>query len=124
MVNNLLRSTGRRRGACRTTALRRLPRITIQQYHKTVLALSRSRLLSSAYQPDLRCLLASEHFLDGLARVALRSFEGSTKRTVPDQLGGDTKGTGDTEQNGVELHLVQAIMRKDVSVSFLTIVQQ
>ena len=42
-------------------------------------------------------LLAREHLLDRLARVALGSFERSAKGTVPDQLGGDTKGTGDTE---------------------------
>ena len=66
-------------------------------------------------------LLAREHLLDRLARVTLRSFERSAKGTIPDQLGSDTKGTGDTEQDSIELHLVQATTREGVNqLCFLT----
>jgi hypothetical protein len=34
----------------------------------------------------------------------------STEGTIPDQLSGDTECAGDTEQDGVELHLRQSVV--------------
>lgn len=50
-----------------------------------------------------------EHLLDRLARVRLRTLKGRSEGTVPDKLSSDTKGTGDTEQDRVELHLLETI---------------
>lgn len=36
-----------------------------------------------------------------------------TKSTVPDELRNNTKGTGDTEEDGVEVLLVETIVSKE-----------
>lgn len=42
----------------------------------------------------------------------------STESTIPDELGGDTEGTGDTEEDGVEVHLVKTVVgQEDTRVS-------
>ena len=63
--------------------------------------------------PSTPLVLACKHGLDRLARVRLRALKRCTEGTVPDKLSGDTKGTGDTEQDGVELHLVEAVVGKE-----------
>lgn len=37
----------------------------------------------------------------------------STKSTVPDELSSNTKGAGDTEENGVILHLIKSIVGEE-----------
>ena len=37
----------------------------------------------------------------------------STERTVPDELGGDTERARDAEEDGVEVHLVEAVVREE-----------
>ena len=37
----------------------------------------------------------------------------STESTIPDELSGNTKGTGNTKEDGVELHLVEAVVGEE-----------
>ena len=53
-------------------------------------------------------------FEDVEVKVILTSTEG----TVPDELGSNTERTGDTEENGVEVHLVETVVgQEDTRVS-------
>lgn len=54
-------------------------------------------------------ILARKHLFNSLGAVAFRPLERRAKCTVPDELGRDSEGTRNTEENGVELHLVEAI---------------
>jgi hypothetical protein len=58
-------------------------------------------------------LLALEHLLDGSGRVRLGSLEGHTESSVPDELRDDTEGSGDTEQDGVEVLLVETVVGEE-----------
>lgn len=60
-----------------------------------------------------RCLLALEHLLDVGSRERLGALEGHAEGTVPDELGGDTEGTRDTEEDGVEVLLVEAVVGEE-----------
>ena len=47
-----------------------------------------------------------------------RDIRTGTKGTIPNKLGGNTECTGDTEQDGIELHLSQPVMgEEDTRVS-------
>lgn len=84
---------------------------------------------------DIKRLLALKHLLDGLGGVRLGSLKGHlkkkrgkesemriiregarktyTKSPVPDELRNNTKGTGDTEEDGVEVLLVETVVSKE-----------
>lgn len=89
------------------------------------------RVPSKPFTPST-LLLVLEHLLDRRSRVRLGALEGylktcvrtslkderggprtSTERTVPNELGSNTERTRDTEEDSVELHLVQAIVREE-----------
>jgi hypothetical protein len=53
-----------------------------------------------------------------LRRERLGALEGHAEGTVPDELGRDTEGTRDTEEDGVEVLLVEAVVgEEDTRVS-------
>lgn len=83
---------------------------------------------------DVKRLLALEHLLDGLSGVRLGPLKGHLKKrgkesemrvvsegaretytesSVPDELRNNTKGTGDTEEDGVEVLLVETVVSKE-----------
>lgn len=62
---------------------------------------------------DVKRLLALEHLLDGLSGVRLGPLKGHTESSVPDELRNNTKGTGDTEEDGVEVLLVETVVSKE-----------
>jgi hypothetical protein len=58
-------------------------------------------------------LFALEHLLDGGGGVRLGPLEGHAEGSVPDELGDDTEGSRDTEQDGVEVLLVEAVVGEE-----------
>lgn len=58
-------------------------------------------------------LLALEHLLDVGSRERLGALEGHAEGTVPDELRGDTEGARDTEQDGVEVLLVETVVGEE-----------
>lgn len=62
---------------------------------------------------DVKRLLALEHLLDGLGGVRLGPLERHTKSSVPDELRNNTKGTGNTKEDGVEVLLVETVVSKE-----------
>ena len=49
----------------------------------------------------------------GLGGEGLGALDGGTDGAVDDELRKHTKGTGDTEEDGVEAHLVEAVVRQE-----------
>ena len=64
--------------------------------------------------PNGLCLVG-EHLLDSLGGERLGALEGGTEGTVPDQLGGDSHGAGNSEENGVEGLLGETVVNKEDS---------
>jgi hypothetical protein len=58
-------------------------------------------------------LLALEHLLDGLGAERLGALERHAEGAVPDELRGDTEGARDTEQDGVERLLLEAVVGEE-----------
>lgn len=48
-----------------------------------------------------------------LGRVRLGALEGHAEGTVPDELRGNTKGTRNTEEDGVEVLLVETVVGEE-----------
>lgn len=71
------------------------------------------RVPSLRYSRDDRHLLALEHLLDGSGGVRLGSLEGHTESSVPDELRSNTESSGNTEQDGVEVLLVETVVGKE-----------
>lgn len=47
------------------------------------------------------------------SRERLGALEGHAEGAVPDELGGDTEGARDTEEDGVEVLLVEAVVGEE-----------
>jgi hypothetical protein len=58
---------------------------------------------------SLVSLLSIEHGLDGSRGIRLGALEGHAEGAVPDELGGNTVGARDTEENSVEVLLGEAV---------------
>lgn len=61
----------------------------------------------------LSLLLTGKHVFDVLGGEGLWTLERHTKGTIPDELGEDTEGAGDTKEDGVKVLLDETIVLKE-----------